>query len=109
MTITNNVQCLLTEQYKYNIIVTQLFVSFYFKAILVGLGLQHKSVDSLVKDLDLPATQILALFNRIIRKVVQEFTEIQERQVESQMVVPEKEVIMEPTRQTMKQDLVCFS
>ncbi|XP_033646077.1 RNA cytidine acetyltransferase-like [Asterias rubens] len=74
-------------------------------AILVGLGLQHKSVDSLVKDLDLPATQILALFNRIIRKVVQEFTEIQERQVESQMVVPEKEVIMEPTRQTMKQDL----
>ncbi|XP_038050759.1 RNA cytidine acetyltransferase-like isoform X2 [Patiria miniata] len=75
-------------------------------AILVGLGIQHKTVDCLAKDLDLPSSQILALFNRIIRKVVQEFTGTLEREVESTiMTASDKEVVMEPTRQTMAQDL----
>merc|ERR1719436_138555 len=38
-------------------------------AILVGLGLQHKTVDDLVKELELPSSQLLALFNRSVRKL----------------------------------------
>uniref|UniRef100_A0A0R3RVQ4 RNA cytidine acetyltransferase n=1 Tax=Elaeophora elaphi TaxID=1147741 RepID=A0A0R3RVQ4_9BILA len=38
-------------------------------AILLGAGLQHKTVDVLVTELDLPANQLLALFNKAIRKL----------------------------------------
>jgi N-acetyltransferase 10 len=41
------------------------------QAILLGLGLQHKSVNDLEKELDLPATQLLGLFNRSMKKLVQ--------------------------------------
>eukprot|EP00033_Pygsuia_biforma_P001981 GCRY01002204.1.p1 GENE.GCRY01002204.1~~GCRY01002204.1.p1 ORF type:complete len:636 (+),score=248.34 GCRY01002204.1:1893-3800(+) len=34
--------------------------------ILLGLGLQHKTVDDLEKELSLPSAQILALFSRIV-------------------------------------------
>ncbi|XP_022083616.1 RNA cytidine acetyltransferase-like isoform X2 [Acanthaster planci] len=75
-------------------------------AIFVGLGLQHKTVDCLAKDLDLPASQILALFNRNIRKVVQEFSGILEKEVEGKiMTASAKEVVMEPVKQTLAQDL----
>ena len=39
------------------------------QAILTGLGLQHKTVDSLTQELELPANQLLALFNRSMRKL----------------------------------------
>ena len=45
--------------------------AFNFQAILLALGLQHKTVNDVEKQLDLPATQILGLFNRTIRKVSQ--------------------------------------
>jgi N-acetyltransferase 10 len=38
------------------------------KAILLGLGLQRKTVEDLEKELSLPVSQILALFIRIVRK-----------------------------------------
>ena len=41
------------------------------QAILLGLGLQHKTVSDLEKELTLPASQIRGLFNRVMRKVVQ--------------------------------------
>ena len=37
----------------------------------MGLGLQHKSVDEMEKELELPVGQLLGLFNRSIRKFVQ--------------------------------------
>lgn len=37
-------------------------------AILLGLGLQHRTADALAKELGLPATQLLGLFNRVVRK-----------------------------------------
>jgi N-acetyltransferase 10 len=39
-------------------------------AILLGVGLQHRDVDSLVEELELPANQVLAFFNKTVRKVV---------------------------------------
>ncbi len=38
-------------------------------AILMGLGLQHKSVDDLAKSLDIQSSQVLALFNKVVRKI----------------------------------------
>lgn len=41
------------------------------QALFLGIGLQHKSLDQLEKELELPSSQLMGLFNRIIRKVVQ--------------------------------------
>lgn len=49
----------------------------------MGLGLQHKTVDTLAKELDLPTTQLLGLFNRIIRKFIQYFNKITENFIET--------------------------
>ncbi|XP_028285696.1 RNA cytidine acetyltransferase [Parambassis ranga] len=73
-------------------------------ALLLGVGLQHKSVDQLEKEIELPSTQLMGLFNRIIRKVVQVFTSIQEKAIETQMAAT-KDVTMEPTVKTLNDDL----
>ncbi|XP_006002066.1 RNA cytidine acetyltransferase isoform X2 [Latimeria chalumnae] len=73
-------------------------------ALLLGIGLQHKSVEQLEKEIDLPSSQLMGLFNRLIRKVVQLFSMIQEKAVEEQMVTT-KEIVMEPTIQSLNEDL----
>ncbi|XP_036182162.1 RNA cytidine acetyltransferase isoform X4 [Myotis myotis] len=73
-------------------------------ALLLGVGLQHKSVDQLEKEIELPAGQLMGLFNRIIRKVVKLFNEVQEKAIEEQMVAV-KDVVMEPTMKTLSDDL----
>jgi len=55
------------------------------QAILAGLGLQHKTVDTLAEQLELPASQLLALFNRSVRKVVGVVRAIQEGGVEASL------------------------
>uniref|UniRef100_A0AAY4C927 RNA cytidine acetyltransferase n=1 Tax=Denticeps clupeoides TaxID=299321 RepID=A0AAY4C927_9TELE len=73
-------------------------------ALLLGIGLQHKSVDELEKEIELPSSQLMGLFNRLIRKVVQFFNSLQEKAVEQDMIAS-KEVTMEPTSLTLKEDL----
>ncbi|XP_013884650.1 RNA cytidine acetyltransferase [Austrofundulus limnaeus] len=73
-------------------------------AILLGVGLQHKSVDQLEKEIDLPSSQLMGLFNRLIRKVVQVFTSIQEKEIEAEMVAT-KDVTMDPTVKSLNEDL----
>ncbi|KAG9473197.1 hypothetical protein GDO78_022901 [Eleutherodactylus coqui] len=73
-------------------------------ALLLGIGLQHKSVDELEKEIELPSSQLMGLFNRIIRKIVQLFRTIQEKAVEDEMVTT-KEVIMKPTLKSLNEDL----
>ena len=41
------------------------------QALLLGVGLQHKTVNQLEKEIELPGTQLMGLFNRLIRKIVQ--------------------------------------
>jgi N-acetyltransferase 10 len=38
-------------------------------ALLCGIGLQHRTVDQLTSDLKLPGNQVLAIFNKAVRKV----------------------------------------
>ncbi|XP_063145675.1 RNA cytidine acetyltransferase [Candoia aspera] len=73
-------------------------------ALLLGIGLQHKSLDQLEKEIGLPSSQLMGLFNRTIRKVVQLFNSIQEKAVAEQMAVM-KEVVMEPTLKSLNEDL----
>ncbi|VDM52098.1 unnamed protein product [Angiostrongylus costaricensis] len=42
-------------------------------AVLLGLGLQHKSAETVHEELDLPQSQILALHSKTIRKLADEF------------------------------------
>uniref|UniRef100_A0A673MAE7 RNA cytidine acetyltransferase n=1 Tax=Sinocyclocheilus rhinocerous TaxID=307959 RepID=A0A673MAE7_9TELE len=65
-------------------------------ALLLGIGLQHKSIDELEKEIELPGSQLMGLFNRVIRKVMQFFNTLQENAVEAEMVAT-KDISMEPT------------
>jgi N-acetyltransferase 10 len=56
---------------------------------LLGLGLQHKTVDKLAEELDLPSSQLLGLFNRIIRKSIQYFNSIAEKYIEDTILTKE--------------------
>ncbi|XP_071975176.1 RNA cytidine acetyltransferase [Engystomops pustulosus] len=73
-------------------------------ALLLGIGLQHKSVDQLEKEIELPGSQLMGLFNRLIRKIVQLFNQVLEKAVEAEMVTT-REVIMEPTLKSLNEDL----
>ncbi|XP_028917575.1 RNA cytidine acetyltransferase [Ornithorhynchus anatinus] len=73
-------------------------------ALLLGIGLQHKSLDQMEKEIELPSSQLMGLFNRIIRKVVQLFSLIQEKAIEEQMVAT-KDIVMEPTIKSLNDDL----
>lgn len=73
-------------------------------ALLAGIGLQHKTIEDLEKDLGLPVSQLLGLYNRILRKVVQYFNRIVEESVESTMVKP-TQVVMEPVKNTLDEEL----
>jgi len=59
-------------------------------AILVGQGLQHKTVDDLTLELELPASQLLALFNRSIRKLSGVLRRIMEGGIEEKLSSVEK-------------------
>ena len=53
------------------------------------MGLQHKTVDKLAEELNLPSSQLLGLFNRIIRKSIQYFNKVTEKYIESTMLPKE--------------------
>lgn len=53
------------------VVVNHFFLTGLLQALLLGVGLQHKSVDQLDKEIDLPSSQLMGLFNRLIRKFVQ--------------------------------------
>eukprot|EP00357_Protocruzia_adherens_P000638 CAMPEP_0115041186 /NCGR_PEP_ID=MMETSP0216-20121206/45354_1 /TAXON_ID=223996 /ORGANISM="Protocruzia adherens, Strain Boccale" /LENGTH=1031 /DNA_ID=CAMNT_0002422729 /DNA_START=28 /DNA_END=3123 /DNA_ORIENTATION=- len=53
--------------------------------ILLGIGLQNKSVDDLQTELKLPSSQILAFFNKIVRKVNNKFRALCEAEIEKSL------------------------
>ena len=73
-------------------------------AILMGIGLQHKTMEDLEKELQLPVSQLLGLFSRVVRKVVKNFNEILESAVESEMTKG-KEIVMEPLAKDLSEEL----
>ncbi|KAI8149132.1 GNAT acetyltransferase 2-domain-containing protein [Fennellomyces sp. T-0311] len=53
-------------------------------SILMGIGLQRKSVEDLEKELSLASNQVLAMFVKIVRKVSQYFTQVQSNAIEEE-------------------------
>lgn len=45
-------------------------------ALLCGLGLQHKNVDDLSSELNLPISQVLAMFNKAVKKMSMAFNQL---------------------------------
>ncbi|XP_047123457.2 RNA cytidine acetyltransferase isoform X1 [Hydra vulgaris] len=75
------------------------------KVILLGIGLQRKSIETLEKELTLPSSQVLGLFNKIIRKANQFLSGILEAEIEKSLL-PERTIVsMEPTTQTLKEEM----
>jgi len=75
-------------------------------AILLGVGLQRKTVEEIIKELDVPQAQALALFNRCIRKLVQVFNAICEKDIEKQLIgINEQRVVMEPAKISLEEDM----
>jgi N-acetyltransferase 10 len=54
-------------------------------AILMGMGLQHKSVEQIAAEINLPVAQVLALFNKAIRKITNHIKGIYEKEIEKNM------------------------
>lgn len=71
---------------------------------MLGIGLQHKTVETLSSELDLPTSQLLGLFNRLIRRSVQYLNSVLEEEVEKSLVAP-KDVNLTPVAQSMQQEL----
>lgn len=70
----------------------------------MGLGLQHKTVDDLSSELELPATQLLGLFNRSIRRCSQYLNSILEQEVEKSLA-PRKDITLTPMAKGMNEEL----
>ncbi|KAJ8927127.1 hypothetical protein NQ314_020400 [Rhamnusium bicolor] len=73
-------------------------------AILLGVGLQHKTVEDLASELNLPSTQLLGLFNRLIRRCVQYLNKILEQNVENSLIHV-KDVNLTPIAKSMSDEL----
>lgn len=70
----------------------------------MGIGLQHKTVDELVGELDLVSSQLLGLFNRIIRRFTQFIDQVLEKAIEENFETSEAP-IMKPVQKTLEDDL----
>lgn len=60
-------------------------------AILLSLGLQHKSVEQLEIDLDIKVSQVLALFNKVVRKFSNHFRSLEEQSLAKDVGVVNEE------------------
>ena len=72
-------------------------------ALLLAMGLQHKSVTEIEKEMSLPSNQILALFNRTIRKLSSYIRAVEEKEMESEMKSNTRQV--ELPKSTLKMSL----
>jgi len=74
--------------------------------ILMGLGAQRKSVDVMEKEIQLPSSQILGLFNKIIKKTIQFLNGLVEAEVEKSLLPQNPDaVVMEPVDKTLSKEL----
>lgn len=55
------------------------------QAILLAIGLQHKSIDDIYKELDIASNQAIAMFSKIIRKISNHFRELLNQAIEETM------------------------
>ncbi|KAJ7593715.1 GNAT acetyltransferase 2-domain-containing protein [Mycena floridula] len=62
-------------------------------AILLGVGLQRKSVEDIETELSLPVSQILALLVKVVRKITKRLVDIQKQAISQDMERPAPTVV----------------
>uniref|UniRef100_K3XCC4 RNA cytidine acetyltransferase n=1 Tax=Globisporangium ultimum (strain ATCC 200006 / CBS 805.95 / DAOM BR144) TaxID=431595 RepID=K3XCC4_GLOUD len=89
-------------------------LSYLQRAILVSIGLQHQSVDVIQKELGVPSNQLLALFNKAIRKFLAQVEGVLEKQLESEQKEQDQKIAklagavakgMNPTEQSLADEM----
>ncbi|KAJ5758241.1 uncharacterized protein N7511_006935 [Penicillium nucicola] len=83
----------LSEFYFANRLSGKVSLSGVQQSILLAIGLQHKSLDALEKELNLPSSQLLAMFLKIVRKISTQFRALLEEDVEK--TLPARKVRLE--------------
>jgi N-acetyltransferase 10 len=76
-------------------------------ALLAGIGLQYKTIEQLENELNLPQSQLLALFNKSIKKVIDLINSTQENELGKTFVNSLDSVNMQPLDKSLRQELVC--
>lgn len=76
-------------------------------AILLSLGLQHKTIDEICSELGMESSQILGLFNRTIRKLTTQLQNIEEKAIEDKFdeLKPIDGNKLNPVRQSLQDEL----
>lgn len=85
-------------------------------AILLGIGLQKKDIESVSAELNLPVSQTLAMFAKVVRKVTNSFRDLVTKAIDAEMPVlkddavdemdgVEKDDTFAPLEQTLEEDL----
>lgn len=88
-------------------------LSYLQRAILVSIGLQHQSVDVIQKELGVPSNQLLALFNKAIRKFLAQVESVMEKQIAAEQQEQDKKTAklagvsqdMRPTEQSLADEM----
>lgn len=88
-------------------------LSYLQRAILVSIGLQHQSVDVIQKELGVPSNQLLALFNKAIRKFLAQVESVMEKQIAVEQQEQDKKTAklagvsqdMRPTEQSLADEM----
>lgn len=90
----------------------QMSLSYLQRAILVSLGLQHQSVDVIQQELNVPSNQLLALFNKAVRKFLNQVEQLMEKQLEEENAnskrlseVAAQSQAMTPTETTLDEEM----
>ncbi|ETK83910.1 hypothetical protein F441_11247 [Phytophthora nicotianae CJ01A1] len=90
----------------------QMSLSYLQRAILVSLGLQHQSVDVIQQELNVPSNQLLALFNKAVRKFLGQIEQLMEKQLEEETAnskklaeVAAQSQAMAPTETTLDEEM----
>jgi len=74
-------------------------------ALLAGIGLQYKTIEQLENELNLPQSQLLALFNKSIKKVIDLINSTQENELGKTFVNSLDTVNMQPLDKSLRQEL----
>jgi len=74
---------------------------------LIGLGHQHKSVDDIAKELSIEASQVMSYLQKIIRKIVKHFKELEEKDELKKLpqYLTSSEIGMTPLVKPLNEDL----
>ena len=76
--------------------------------LLLNIGLQHKTIEEIEEEIELPSSQILGLFNRAIRKLTNYLRKLQENSIEAEIKMPENRsdhIRMVPMVQALDEEL----